>query len=234
MATWSERKQGYQALATQLNSQSTNAQVQSLVDRLNTNLTQYSRGGPGQNPGGQQQLAQAQQAFTTLQQLEQAYIDLNRRISTDINQTMTSSDVEAKQRMIGELQQEIATLQKDVDDFKKDAETAKTRQESVETTRQTPSYYQGFSGRIGFTRPLKQVSIPILLGFGLMTLCIAGLLLREFFISPEAYLNTTVATGSLGEALSSSRLYAVLAGITFVSVVVGILAYSGRLGTNLN
>jgi hypothetical protein len=234
MATWSERKQSYQALANQLNSQSTNAAIQGLVNTLNTNLTQYSRGGPNQNPGGQQQLAATQQAFTTLQQLEQAYIDLNRRISTDINQTMNSSDVEGKQRMIGEIQQEVATLQKEVEDYKKDSETAKTRQESVETTRQTPSYYQGFGGRIGFTRPLKKLTIPILMGFGLMTLCIAGLLLREFFVSPDTYLNTAGVTGSIGDTLSSSRFYAVAAGITFVSVVLGILAYTGRLGTNLN
>jgi hypothetical protein len=234
MATWAERKLQYQALVNQLNVQSTNAEIQRLVNTLNVNLTQYSRGGPGQNPGGQAQLTQAQQSFSMLQDLEQAYVDLNKRISTDINQTVTSSDVDAKQRMIGELQQEIATLQTEVEEYKKDADTSKTRQTSVETTRQTPSYYQGFSGRIGFTRPLKQMSIPILLGFGIMILFMSGLMLREFFISPDASFTTGLPDESVVSLLTSSRFYAFLAGITFVGVVMGILAYTGRLGTNLN
>jgi hypothetical protein len=121
-----------------------------------------------------------------------------------------------------------------VEQYKKDSETSKTRQASVETTRQTPSYYQGFSGRIGFTRPLKKLSIPILLGFGIMLLFLSGLLLKEFFVGPQDVLTSGYGTESMLGVFSDARFYAVLAGITFVSVVLGILAYTGRLGTNLN
>ena len=87
-----------------------------------------------------------------------------------------------------------------------------------------------FGTKVGFTKPLHKISVPILIGFGILLLFLSGLLLQEFFIVPSQV--QTMDSESIFSFFTDSRFYSLLAGISFVSIVIGILAYTGRLGKN--
>jgi hypothetical protein len=149
---------------------------------------------------------------------------------------MTSSgDLEAKLKQVGTLRDETANLEKEYNHVKQDLETSKARQHDIETPRKDISYYQGFSGRLGFTKPLQLYSIPFLVGFGLLCLFFSGLMMKEFFapISGGVWDVGMGATEGMGSFFTDSRFYAVLGGISFVGAVLSILAYSGAMGKSV-
>lgn len=171
--------------------------------------------------------------FGNLIQLEKQYGNLLRQLTTKINSVAQDTNVSQKLNELGQARNNIVQLEQEVAAAKQDADTSRTRQLSVEQPRQESTWYQGFGGKIGFNKPLKQISIPFLIGFGVLMLFLSGLLLREFFTPTEYYSSTVISSESVFSVFSDSRFYAVAAGIVFIGVVLGVLSYSGYLGKKL-
>jgi hypothetical protein len=170
--------------------------------------------------------------FQTLVGRQNEYQQLIKDLSKKVQEFAASTDINSKLQDIGTLQNDIAKLEKELDAVKQDANTSRAREAVVENPRIDLSWYQGFSSKIGFTKPLHKISISILVSFGLLLLFMSGLLLKEFFGSwiPSASNTQIYDSGDVFSLFSDSRFYAVLAGIAFTTSVVGILAYAGYLG----
>ena len=172
-------------------------------------------------------------SFGDLIQLEKQYGNLLRQLTTKINSVAQDTNVSQKLNELGQARNKIIQLEQEVAAAKQDADTSRTRQLSVEQPRQEATWYQGFGSKIGFHKPLKQISVPVLIGFGVLMLFLSGLLLREFFTITEYYNSTVISSESVFIVFSDSRFYAVAGGIVFIGVVLGILSYTGYLGKKL-
>jgi len=236
--SWSEQKKVYEQRKQDLDSKTSDAQVDSLVNELNTNIKNFSNAAgvapttPGDNPFQKA----AEQTFVKLMTYQEEYAKLNKDISSYIRDQTTSTDIQGKLQQVATLQDDIAKAEKSLQDAKQDAETSKTRQSTVQHPEQNLSWYQGFSAKVGFTKPLKITSIPFLIGFGLLFLFFSGLILKDFFAPSAGYYGSSSAyntSSSVFSVFTDARFYSVLAGITFVGVLVGILAATGRLGKRI-
>jgi len=230
--SWNEIKNRIQPFKNDLDNATTDSQISNLVTGMNQAIGRFSaKAGISQNPTEDVDYQQAQEKFAILAILQRNYTALNQYLTSNLRNLTSGADIQGKLREAGELKQSIAKLEKELQDSKQDADTSKTRQDTVEKVAQNVSWYQGFSGKIGFLNPLKLTSIPFLIGFGILFLFFSGLVLKDFF-SPsmglESFNNTS--SGSILDTFSDSRFYAVMAGITFISVILSILAYMGYLG----
>jgi hypothetical protein len=239
MASWDEAKAAYQVQKDFLDRKTENPKIESLVDEMNAAIGRYTEAA-GITPNGgatNANYATANAKFQELVGYQQSYSNLIKRLSTSLRGLTETTDVQNKLEQIGTLRNEIVNLERELKNVKQDAETSKARQTDVETPRQNISYYQGFSGMIGFTRPIKLFTVPILIGFSLFLLFISGLILREFFLPASGYnLGYGGYGGSEGGIFSfftDSRFYAVMGGVALVISVVAVLAYSGKLGSKL-
>ena len=233
--SWQEQKQTFEQRKAVLDGLTSDATIDSLVDELNTNIKEFTnRAGISPSSPGQNQYQQAAEStFVKLAEYQNQYNQLNKDISSYIQQQSASTDIQSKLHQIGQLQDDIAKAEKALQDAKQDAETSKTRQSTVQHPEQHLSWYQGFSGMIGFTKPLKLSSIPFLIGFGLLFLFFSGLILKDFFAPSAGYASELGDYSSTFSIFTDARFYSVLAGITFVSVLVGILAWTGYLGKRI-
>ncbi len=232
--SWPEQKQQFESRKQVLDEATSDKALDNLINSLNTNLKEYtnragvSPGAPGQN----QFHDAAEQSFVSLMTLQQQYQNLIKDISRYLSGVTSSQDLQNKLREVAVLQDQIARAEKNLQDAKQEAETSKTRQLSVQHPEQQLSWYQGFSAKIGFVRPLKLLSIPFLIVFGLLFLFFSGLILKDFFSPSLGTFGLDQAT-ALPPIFTDSRFYSVLAGITFVSVLIGILAAKGYLGKRM-
>lgn len=237
MATsWETFKKTLIDQKNRLDSEYSDAKITSKVEQMNAALARYTnRAGISQSPDPQNDpdYMQAQTIFKQITSGIKDYTDLNKRLTTHIGNLAGSSDVQEKLRYVGELREQIKKLEKEMNHAKQDLDTSQTRQENVETPRQNISFYQGFGSILGFSKPLHVHSIPFLVGFGILMLFLSGLMLREFF-SPSLGFASDYGDGGVLSFFADSRFYSVLAGMTLVFVVMGILAYSGYLGKRLN
>lgn len=212
--------------------------IRSLQQQINSNIRQYTKtAGISEKSNENIAYKQANANFGALVDKQNQYLDLLRELSQAVGDLSENADMSGKLQSMGKLQNEIAQMEKNLVLTKQDADTSRTRQESLEKPRSNLSWYQGFGTYVGFTRPLHQTSVPFLIGFGILLLFLSGLILREFFLPVEAYSYTDYAQGfdsnELFSFFTDARFYSVLAGITFVSVVLGILAWNGYLGKRL-
>lgn len=234
--SWDAMKRTYTQQKDAIFQRTSDAKIEQRVNTLNVALARFTNSaGISENPAKDTNFTQAERIFQELAQDEKEQSQLNRKVSQAITNLTTSGDLEAKLKQVGTLRDETLNLEKELQHVKLDLETSKARQHDIETPRQDISYYQGFAGRLGFTKPLQLRSIPFLVGFGLLCLFFSGLLLKEFFVpvSGNVWDMGTGATEGVGAFFTDSRFYAVVGGISFVGAVLGILAYSGTLGTNL-
>jgi len=238
MPTWKEQKDSFLEYKTKLDDQTTNKEVNKMVDAMNSAIMRYTNNaGISQNPNQNPDYTAANQTYVKLQSLQKEYSTLVKSLSAAIRQATDTNDVQNKLKQVGSLRNDITKLEKELSDVKQDADTSKTRQSTVETTRQNISWYQGFAGYIGFTRPLYEISISFLIGFGIFLLFLSGLILKEFFLplasynSQYAYSSNT--EGSIFSLFTDSRFFAALGGLTLVIVVVVILSLTGKLGKNI-
>jgi hypothetical protein len=233
--SWAEQKQRFEQQKSVLDELTSDARIDSLVDQLNTNLKEFTnRAGVSPSTPGQNQFQQAAEGkFVQLAEYQEQYNQLNKGISAYIQNQTASTDIQNKLVQVGQLQDDIAKAENALRDAKQDAETSKTRQSTVQYPEQNLSWYQGFSGMIGFTKPLKLTSIPFLIGFGILFLFFSGLILKDFFAPSAGYASDLSSYSSTFSVFTDARFYSVLAGITFVSVLVGILAWQGYLGKRI-
>ena len=238
MASWDQAKTTYGQQKASLDANTTNARVDSIVDEMNAAIDRYTSTA-GITPSGttNSNYTTANSKFQQLAGYQQDYSNLIKSLSTTLRGLTSSADVQNKLEQIGVEQDKIVNLERELENAKQDVETSKARQTDIETPRQNISYYQGFSGMIGFTRPIKLFSVPVLIAFSLLLLFISGLILRDFFLPASGY---TTGYGGYGGSeggifsfFTDSRFYAVMGGVALVISVVAVLAYSGKLGSKL-
>jgi hypothetical protein len=236
MASWDQAKTTYGQQKATLDANTSVTRVESLVNEMNDAIGRYTSSA-GITPSGTTNAyyATANAKFQQLVGYQEDYSALIKRLSTTLRGLTSSADVQSKLVQITEKQGKITNLERELENAKQDVETSKARQTNVETPRQNISYYQGFSGLIGFTRPIKLFSVPILISFGLLLLFISGLILRDFFLPAFDGYNTGYGgyDGNIFEFFTDSRFYALMGGTALVITVVAILAYSGKLGSKL-
>ncbi len=238
MPSWNDFKKSVQQEKTVLDSKFTDTIITSKVTQMNAALSRYvGRAGIAKTPNSTSDpdYASAQALFQELSQGIKQYTNLNRRLAQQLGNEAGSADVQNKLKQVGALRDDIPRLEKELADTKQDLETAKARQENAIKPVEDTSFYQGFSSRVGFTKPIHTYSIPILIGFGILLLFMSGLMLRDFSMptAGNAYGSSLYELGGVFSLFTDSRFYSVAAGATFVFAVVGILSYSGFLGQKL-
>jgi hypothetical protein len=234
MATWDDIKASYQSQKNKLDSQTTDAVLENKINTMNNSILTYiNKAGISTNPDGtSSEYEKANSIFMEIQKSQKAYTSLNNDLLNEINELNSSDDLSNKLSSIGSLQQNLEKLKLELENAKNDVDISKTRQDSVEKAQIETSWYQSFSGMLGFTKPLHMISIPILMGFGILFLFLSALLLREFFMPQEGQ-SSISEDGTIFDVFTDSRFYAVIGGMTLVFVTLGILSVKGYLGKSL-
>lgn len=232
--SWEQQKTSLTALKSNLDTRTNAGAIENIVSGMNAAIARYTQNaGIAQGTDGQNtDYTEANAKFSQLASLQEEYQKLNQSLSRSVKTLTENSDVRNKLEQIGRLRNDIVDLEKELQTVKQEADTSQARQGSVEKPREHLSWYQGFGGYIGFTNPLKQTSLPFLIGFGLLFLYFSGLMLKEVF-APTTGTYTTSTTyqqEGLFAVFTDSRFYAVLGGIGLVGIVLGVLGYTGRLG----
>lgn len=229
--TWATDKQTFNARKEALDRFDTNA-IRNLGQTVNTFIKQYvNTAGISENPNENQNYVNANRYFEQLVSKQKEYIALNQDLSNKIIELSGAGDIQSTLKALGNNRMNIIKLEKELQSLKQDAETSRSREKTLEKPRTDISWYQGFASKIGFTKPLHQISVPILIGFGVLLLFLSGLLLKDFFSGSE---NTSIIESEgLFLLFTDSRFYSVLGGITLISIVLGILAYTGHLGKRM-
>jgi len=230
--TWETEKQLLNQRKEYLDKFDTKA-IRSLSQSINQSIKQYvNTAGISSNPNENINYIEANKKFGVLVDKQKEYLQILHELSRKVNQFSKNADINSKLKTLGTLRNDIVKLEKELHSVKQDADTSRTREASIETSKTDISWYQGFAAKVGFTKPLHIMSIPFLAGAGILFLLLSGLLLRDFFTSTTNTVYTVESEG-LFSTFSDSRMYSVLAGVGFVFIVLGILAYSGRLGKTI-
>jgi hypothetical protein len=231
-AEWQEEKKTFNDQKQIIDSQTTPSAIRQMAENINANIKQYvNTAGISTDPNSNQYYYGANYHFGILLQREKEYQELNNSLTAKVKELSAAADISSNLQQLGSVRNDIAKLEKELQAVKQDAETSRTREKTVKNPRIDLSWYQGFASKVGFTKPLHQISVPILMGFGILLLFLTGLLLKDFFNSPTT--DYVAPSESLFSLFTDSRFYAVLSGITLVSIVLGILAYKGYLGKTI-
>jgi hypothetical protein len=234
--SWEKSKKKYLEEKQDLDRTYKSSRVTNEVQKMNNAVQRYvNRAGISLNPDKNVDYNEAQRIFDRLTNGIRSYSSLNSRVSKDISNMAGDNDVRNKLRQVGDLRNDIVSLERELKGLKHDYEVSKTRQDNVERPREDISFYQGFSSRIGFSKPLHKLSVPFLMGFGFLLLFLSGLMLREFFSKPSGYATSIPAynTGGVMALFTDSRFYAVAGGAVLVFTVAIVMALSGKLGKTL-
>jgi hypothetical protein len=122
-------------------------------------------------------------------------------------------------------QEDNEALRKEIEEKEHDIEVAKSRHESVIESQKTPSYYQGLSARLGFTKPFKRSSVSILIALGIMLTIVGFYMGKMLFTGEESiYMNSMVMDSGTFDKK------AFLAGVALVAIIVAILSFLGFYG----
>jgi hypothetical protein len=232
MSNWKEFKSNMQATKARID-------TQYLRDKDNKESmlkNAFSRYVKGAGINKDSDYTEIQNNLRWFDQVLSLYQSINKRISEIIKEMTSDTNLKGKLSEVGQLQEDVIKKELELKRVKEEAETSYTRHKQVENPTSDQSFYQGFGASIGFKRPLHLHSIPFLIGFGIFILFLSGLLLRDFF-SPSLGSITNIASyqqSGIGDFFTDSRFYSVAAGGVFVFVVIGILAYAGRLGSTIN
>ena len=229
---WQNQKNRFNDQKQILDSKSTETEIRKVGDQINSNIKQYvNTAGISTNPNKNIYYNAANEQFGVIINYETQYQTLNKELTDKVKEFSDQTNITGTLRQLGSLRGDIVKLEKELEVVKQDVNTSRTREETVKNPRVDLSWYQGFGAKVGFVKPLHQISVPILMGGGILLLFLTGLLLKDFFQSPIT--DYTAPSESLFSFFTDSRFYAVLGGITLVSIVLGILAYNGYLGKTI-
>ena len=106
------------------------------------------------------------------------YKDFNKSVGSLISKLAKQKDIGGKVTELGQIKSRIQSLKVQKKQLEEDTESAQLRKDSVEKREQNVSYYQLFGG---FTRPLKIISIPILIALTIFFLSITSFLIYYIF-----------------------------------------------------
>lgn len=224
---WENTKRQFQQRKEQLDAQTTNSVVETLMSQMNQSVKAFvnTAGANGTNPYNQ-----ANGALQQLINRQKDYARMNKDLGRAVAMLTDNGDIRSRLQQIGQLKQDIQNLEKDAEQAKQDASTSRSRQGSVERTRQDVSYYQGLSGGLGILKPLKATTVPILIGAGILCLFLSILMLKEF---TKGDTETAAEVSGLLGGLSGPRFLAFGGGFVFTLLFVGAIAYFGYLGSKL-
>jgi hypothetical protein len=185
--------------------------------------------------GKQLEYDTAKEKFNSLINGLKDYSDLNNCFSQLLQNLVNSDNLNNKLKDIGDLNTKITGLQKDLENAKHDLEVSRTRQNNIQQSQKETTLYQGFSGKIGFIRPLKKTSVPVLIALGIVMILFTALLLKEFFTPTAGFANAIASynTSGVGSLFTQERFMYASAGFITTVILVGILAYYGYLGTSI-
>jgi hypothetical protein len=228
MPTWDDIKRGLNDRKGQLDSSTTPTQVDNIGNSINTSIKQFAdNAGISKDSTRNQAQVDANAAFNSLIQKELDYKNLIQDLTRSLKGFSDNSDIRARLNTIGSLNNDIRNLESELNKVRDDADISITRKEAVENPDKKVSMYQGFASRVGFTKPLHQISIILLIGFGVLLLILSGLIMKEIF-NVESGVN--INQYEVFSMFSDSRMYAFIGALILVIVVLGILAYNGYLG----
>jgi hypothetical protein len=241
ITSWNKEKKSIIQAKQVVDSYTTEEKINQYMDKLNYFISNFVKRGGITNrwkksdgtigfPPRDDDYINANTVYQGLESFQDLYIVLNRLLINGIKKLSDVSDIENKLKMIGALQQSINKLEKELKDVKQDADTSITRQSSIEHPREDLSWYQGFSGKIGFTKPLKQTSVAFMIGFGFLLIFMCGLILREFY---NPVTGVVSEEDGLFSVFTDSRYISVLGGSAFIMVILVILSIKGYLGKNV-
>ena len=112
------------------------------------------------------------------------YKDFNKSVGSLINKLSQQKDIGGKVTELGQIKNRIKTLKVQKKQLEEDTETSQLRKDSIEKHDQNVSYYQLFGG---FTRPLKIISIPILIALTIFFLCVTSFIVYYIFNKSDSF-----------------------------------------------
>ena len=230
--TWDDIKRNLNERKVNLDNTTNNSAINQIASQINLHIKDYAyNAGISTNPDNNNAKLMANQSFDILIQKDKEYQRLITELSTELKNTSSDGNINSKLATIGTLGANIRDLNKELNTVKKEASISTTRKESMENPDMNVSWYQGFASKVGFNKPLHQISISILLGFGILLLILSGLMLKELFNPGQEniYIQSSQYEGVFS-LFTDSRMYSVLGAIILVFVVVSILSYNGYLG----
>ncbi len=155
--------------------------IQLLYARFQSAFTKYVQSGGVSQYGDDStdpDYNESQEAWTKIRDNLTRYQTFNTELSESLQK---ESDIPVGESTFEKKQQVLMDLQSKLEKQKTHLEIAKSRQQSIPNATLHQSRVQGFAGRLGFTRPLKPVTIAILVGTAVFLCILTFLILRDFF-----------------------------------------------------
>lgn len=232
MATWNDIRSDLNARKLILDDATTPTKIGNITTLINSNIKTFANtAGISSDSTKNQAQVDATTNFNRILDKELEYKELIKELTAQIKIFSGDADITTKLTLIGTLGSDIRNLEVELKNVKQEASTSTTRKESIENPDMNVSWYQGFASSVGFSKPLHQISISILIGFGILLLILSGLMMKEIFGSGSDELYVQSANSdNLFSIFTDSRMYSVLGAITLVIVTLGILSYNGYMG----
>ena len=232
MATWNDIRSDLNARKLILDDATTPTKIGNITTLINSNIKTFANtAGISSDSTKNQAQVDATTNFNRILDKELEYKELIKELTAQIKIFSGDADITTKLTLIGTLGSDIRNLEVELKKVKQEASTSTTRKESIENPDMNVSWYQGFASSVGFSKPLHQISISILIGFGILLLILSGLMMKEIFGSGSDELYVQSANSdNLFSIFTDSRMYSVLGAITLVIVTLGILSYNGYMG----
>lgn len=170
--------------------------------------------------------SKANDAWTSLRTSLKGYQTFNSQLSKQLQDETNASDITNSLQEYERKKNILDSLNTKLEEVKNDLDIAKSRQESIPRAHLDQSFQQGVSGKLGFLRPLKPISVALLLGLGIFLFFVSVLILRDFF----SFGDSTVwiaDSSSTPEFMSGSSFRWILMGIalTFLLFAGGLYIY---------
>jgi hypothetical protein len=165
-------------------------------------------------------------SWTNANVMIKSYQNLNKALADELSIFNSSSGSSiAIQSNINRLETDIIDKKKELKQSEQDLDIALSRQRSIETAPIDQSYLQGFSGRIGFTRPLKPTSVALLMGLGFFIFFVSCLILKDYFTTSADIAAQFFNLNELTDYLSSKTSKSVMIGVIASFVVYAAILY---------
>ena len=132
-------------------------------------------------------------------------------------------------QQVGDAAQGILADQKTLKELKEDLDIARTRHEALMSGEKKVSDYQGVSGKLGFYKPLRESSVPVLISVGLFVIFAAVYAFSILTRGPQAVAGVSGGLGFFADFDKRSFIY----GVGVVGIVVGALSYFGVYGKRI-
>jgi hypothetical protein len=183
--------------------------IQAAINTFLANVKIYIKQGginPTTSDSSSGEYNAAKLSFEYIMKYIQCYEILAQRLSELLNAKLSSQSSATNSNTIATLQTTVTNLTNDIKSQQVDLDIAQSRQQSLTNLDGKVSYYQGFAAKLGFVRPFKQLTIPILLTFGILSLFLSAIVLREYFQG-----------GAINEALNELKTTLLSSELSFIS-----------------